>query len=123
MIDHYKILLPQTIKAHSLDQNLHIQLCVVLSNAYIDLNGDPKKARNMLKELLAEQKEKTIDPHLEAKIHLGLGKVYRYAALGNECDYALFLNISAIICCTCTVCVTLVLGLICTVIAVPFSCY
>ena len=79
MIDHYKILLPQTIKAHSLDQNLHIQLCVVLSNAYIDLNEDPEKARNMLEELLAEQKEETIDPHLEAKIHLGLGKVYRYA--------------------------------------------
>ena len=79
MIDHYKILLPQTIKAHSLDQNLHIKLCVVLSNAYMDLNGDPEKARNVLEELLAEQKEETIHPHLQAKIHLGLGKAYRYA--------------------------------------------
>ena len=80
MIDHYKILLPQTIKAHSLDQNLHIQLCVVLINAYIDLNGDPEKARNVLEDLLAEQKEETIhQAHLGAKIHLGLGKAYRYA--------------------------------------------
>ena len=77
MIDHYKILLLQTIKTHPFDQNLHIQLCVILSNAYTELNKDPEKARNMLEELLAELKEETIHPHPEAKIHLGLGKAYR----------------------------------------------
>ena len=94
MIDQYKILLLQTIKAHSLDQNLHIKLCVVLSSAYIDLNGDPEKACNVLEELLAEQKEETIDPHFEAKIHLGLGIAYRYALCiisQHQCYYLLYM--------------------------------
>ena len=67
------------MKAHSFDQNLHIEFCVILSSAYIELNRDPEKARDMLEELLAELKAETVDPHLEAKINLGLGKAYRYA--------------------------------------------
>lgn len=79
MIEHYtKFLLPQTMKAHSFDQNLHIEFCVILSSAYIELNRDPEKARDMLEELLAELKAETVHPHFEAKINLGLGKAYRY---------------------------------------------
>lgn len=66
------------MKAHSFDQNLHIEFCVILSSAYIELNRDPEKARDMLEELLAELKAETVHPHLEAKINLGLGKAYRY---------------------------------------------
>ena len=67
------------MKAHSFGQKLHIEFCVILSNAYIELNRDPEKALNMLEELLAELKAEKVHPHFEAKINLGLGKAYRYA--------------------------------------------
>ena len=62
MIDHYKILLPQTIKAHSFDQNLQVQLCVALSNAYIDVVRDPERACSMLEKLQAEPKQEEVHP-------------------------------------------------------------
>ena len=76
MIYHYLL---QTIKSCCFDQNLHIQLCVALSNAYTDLNGDPKTARKILEDLLAQLRGERICPQLAAKINLGLGKIYRYA--------------------------------------------
>ena len=78
MIDHYKILLPQTIKAHSFDQNLQVQLCVALSDAYIDVVRDPERACSMLEKLQAELKQEEVHPRHVAKMNLELWKVYRY---------------------------------------------
>ena len=72
--------LSQIIRDNSFDRNLYIQFCVALSNAYIDLNRNPERARKILEDLLAELKGKNVEPHHAAKINLGLGKVYRYVA-------------------------------------------
>ena len=65
---------------YSFDQKLQIQLCVALSNAYIDMIRDPERACNMLEELQAELKEEEVHPRLVVKLNLEFWKVYRYAA-------------------------------------------
>ena len=66
-------------KAHSFDRSLQIQLCVVLSNAYLDLNRNPERALKVLEDLLVELKEEKAHGRAGAILNLGLGKVYRYA--------------------------------------------
>ena len=66
-----------------LDRSIRVQLGVALSNAYINLNENPDRAREILSNLLETlEEEKTslgdLTPHERAWINSGLGKAYRY---------------------------------------------
>jgi len=59
---------------------MQIQLCVALSNAYLELNMSPESALKVLHDLLVQLNEEKIHAHGRegAKLALGLGKAYRY---------------------------------------------
>lgn len=73
----------------SIPRRQRIQLCVALSNSYIDLNRNAEKAKKILKSLRMElMDEENVDledlkPRERAMIYLGLGKAYRYDE--NDC--------------------------------------
>lgn len=70
----------KVFKAHSFDRSLQIQLCSALSNAYLELNGNPERALKVMEDFLAHLKEEQFRAYGRdgAESNLGLGKVYRY---------------------------------------------
>ena len=74
----------QLQKRHSfiVDESLKIRLHAALSDAYIDLNRNAEKAKDLLESLEIQLKVegKTVDnltPHDRARINIAFGKAYR----------------------------------------------
>lgn len=62
-----------------------MRLAVTLSNAHIELNGNPDKSKAILTDLDKEFNSESLHPYNKAKLNLSWAKVCRYMAV--QVDY------------------------------------